>query len=74
MNASRKIIMEEKNYGIFSERSKHITVYRLKQLVEKKFGFYICCEDNLQTMDDFVRDLPDTEITYYFGTTIDYHC
>lgn len=51
-----------------------ITAYRLKQLVEEKFGFYICCEDNLQTMDDFVRDLPDTEITYYFGTTIDYHC
>lgn len=51
-----------------------IVVYRLEQLVEKKFGFYICCEDNLQTMDDFVRDLPDTEITYYFGTTIDYHC
>lgn len=51
-----------------------ITTYRLKQLVEEKFGFYICCEDNLQAMDDFVRDLPDTEITYYFGTTIDYHC
>ena len=51
-----------------------IAVYRLEQLVEKKFGFYICCEDNLQTMDDFVRNLPNTEITYYFGTTIDYHC
>ena len=52
----------------------NIAVYRLEQLVEKKFGFYICCEDNLQTMDDFVRNLPNTEITYYFGATIDYHC
>ena len=52
-----------------------ITAYRLRQLIEEKFGFYICCEDKLQAIDDFVRDLSDTEeITYYFGTTLDYHC
>ena len=52
-----------------------IKAYRLKQLVEEKFGFYICCEDFLQSIDDFVRGLPNTEeITYYFGATIDYHC
>lgn len=50
-----------------------ITAYNLKQLVEEKFGFYICCDDILQAIDDFIRDLPDKEITYYFGNTLDYH-
>ncbi len=50
-----------------------LRVYGLKELIENKFGFYICSEDNLQTMDNFVRKLPDREVTYYFGNTIDYH-
>ena len=51
-----------------------LRVYGLEKLIENKFGFYICSEDNLQTIDDFIRDLPDREITYYFGNTLDYHC
>ena len=50
-----------------------LRVYGLKELIENKFGFYICSEDNLQTMDNFVRELPDREVTYYFGNTINYH-
>ncbi len=50
------------------------TAYSLEQLVNEKFGFYICCNNVLRSIDNFVRNLPDTkEITYYFGNTIDYH-
>ena len=63
--------VDEMNLDDFTSSIK---AYRLKQLVEEKFGFYVCCKNNLQSMDDFVRDLPDAETTYYFGNTIDYHC
>ena len=63
--------VDEMNLDDFTSSIK---AYRLRQLVEEKFGFYVCCENNLQSMDDFVRDLPDAETTYYFGNTIDYHC
>lgn len=51
-----------------------ITAYRLSRLIKDKFDFYICSKDNLQTIDDFIRNLPDRETTYYFGNTLDYHC
>ena len=63
--------VDEMNLDDFTSSIK---AYRLRQLVEEKYGFYVCCENNLQSMDDFVRDLPDAETTYYFGNTIDYHC
>ena len=48
--------------------------FRLRDIIHDKFGFYIYSYDNgLISIDEFVRNIPDIEITYYFGNTIDYH-
>ena len=45
----------------------------IQSTIEEEFGFYVCIEDSLITMDSFIRHLPNEDTTYYFGATIDYH-
>ena len=50
-----------------------IELISIQSTIEEEFGFYICIEDSLITMDSFTRHIPNEETTYYFGTTMDYH-
>lgn len=73
----------KKRHEIFKDKVKEMTqkdfcdpiyVYRLKALLEDKFGFYIYGNDNgLYNLDAFVRDSLIEDTTYYFGSTLDYH-
>lgn len=49
--------------------------YRIRSLIEDKYSFYIYGQDDgLYNLDAFVRDNLIEGETYYFGTTLDYHC
>lgn len=57
---------KESNYGL--------DLYKIKQTIESKFGFYIYTNEcNLITFDSFIRQLDMLDTTWYFGNTIDYH-
>lgn len=50
-----------------------ISLYRLKESYNDKFGFYVECEDcGCETFDGFMR-YATTGVKYYIGATIDYH-
>lgn len=50
-------------------------VYSLKMRIEDTCSFYIYYSNGiLNTLDKFVRYLPDEDVKYYIGTTLDYHC
>lgn len=50
-------------------------IWWLESTYEEKYGFYIhdtdC--DYLTTLDEFIRT-SDTDVKYYIGGTMDYHC
>jgi oligoribonuclease NrnB/cAMP/cGMP phosphodiesterase (DHH superfamily) len=48
-----------------------ITAYKLEQIIESKFDFYIYIE-YLQPLDDFVRGLEEGK-KYYIGGIVNYH-
>lgn len=52
-----------------------ISIELIKNAIEDKFGFYIFNEYyGLITLDSFIRSLPnDSQVTYYFGSILDYH-
>ena len=47
-------------------------MFRLKELYNDKFGFYINGDYGLDTLDGFVRNASNGD-KYYIGNTIDYH-
>ena len=47
-------------------------MYTLKNAYEEKFGFYIDVDEDLMTLDSFVREATENK-KYYIGNTIDYH-
>lgn len=50
-------------------------VYSITSEIDDKYGFYIYGIDNsLKTVDSFIRELPNEDIKYHIGTTLDYHC
>lgn len=50
-----------------------LSMYRLKEAYDDKFGFYVDSDETyLVTFDDFVRHA-DVGVKYYIGATIDYH-
>ena len=50
-----------------------ISLYRLKEAYNDKFGFYVECEScGCETFDGFMR-YADVGVKYYIGATIDYH-
>jgi hypothetical protein len=79
---------ENFKYNYFSERFKElrtlindftltdfchsIKTYQIKSLIEDRYGFRVYDGWEI-SFDYFVRELPDQEIKYYIGKTIDYH-
>jgi hypothetical protein len=62
-----------KNYTIDDFAQGFFEMWILKKSYEDKFGFYMDTEDNeLITMDSFVRTYPEN-VKVYIGGTIDYH-
>lgn len=47
-------------------------LYRLKKSFDDGYGFYVYRDNNLWTLDEFMRTVKDGEI-YYIGGTVDYH-
>lgn len=50
-----------------------LPMYKLESAYDEKFGFYIDWDDDLLTLDDFIR-CAEVGTKYYIGATIDYHC
>ena len=48
-------------------------MWSLKNYYEEKFGFYVDVDGELLSFDGFIRYCT-TDIKYYIGGTIDYHC
>lgn len=69
---SFKSVVNEMNLENFINPFK---VYSLKMEIEDTCGFYIYYSNGiLNTLDKFARYLPDEDVKYYIGTTLDYHC
>lgn len=49
-----------------------MNLYRIKRLIDNKYGFYIF-KDCPQSLDYFIRDNSVDNMTYYIGNTLDYH-
>lgn len=50
-----------------------VSLYRLKESYNDKFGFYVECEDcGCESFDGFMR-YAAIGVKYYIGATIDYH-
>lgn len=47
--------------------------WRVQHSYEEKYGFYIECDNELITLDTFIR-YADVNTKYYLGGTVDYHC
>jgi len=47
-------------------------MYRLREVYEDKFGFYVDQDGDLMVFDEFIRRSHGSE-KYYIGATIDYH-
>lgn len=47
-------------------------LFNLKEAYSDRYGFYVYIDDDLVTLDDFMRDVKDGEV-YYFGGVVDYH-
>lgn len=63
----------EKLHDISIEQfMEYVDIYGLNSYYEDKYGFYIDIDDELQTLDEFVRGCDNGE-KYYIGGTVDYH-
>ncbi|MGL5460148.1 MAG: hypothetical protein ACRDBY_11085 [Cetobacterium sp.] len=82
-----KIKYFEENFLKFKELSKEITLesfsgitddtnaFTIMELVNSKYGFYVCDEYcGYETFDVFMRYALEEEKIYYIGGTVDYHC
>lgn len=49
------------------------TVWELKNAYEDKFGFYVDLNYDVLSFDSFIRACT-TDVKYYLGGTLDYHC
>lgn len=50
-----------------------IDLYTLNSAYDDKYGFYIYEDDDLYTIDQWMRTIKKGDV-YYIGSTIDYHC
>ena len=62
-----------KNYTLQDFTKGFFEMWRLKSAYEDIFGFYVDADGELMNLDRFVR-LCATNVKYYIGSTIDYHC
>ena len=66
--------LSELKFDDFISGKMGLSLYRLKEAYNDKFGFYVDGENcGLETFDEFMR-LAEIGIKYYIGATIDYHC
>lgn len=49
-----------------------MALYKLNDCFNDKFSFYIYFQDELKTLDDWIRET-DLSGSFYFGGTLDYH-
>jgi hypothetical protein len=54
------------------ETFDELKLWKIKQLIEDKFGTYIYTENCWMPLDAFLREMEEGE-KYYFGSVIDYH-
>lgn len=71
----------EKRFNDFKNITKKIKIddfvdtlgiYKLNKIIENKEDFYIYNDNNYISLDNFIRCLPDEEITFYFGNILEY--
>lgn len=52
-----------------------ILIYKIKNMLDEKYGFYIYSEDNsYETIDSFIRCEAKEHTKYYIKDIADYHC
>ena len=49
-----------------------MAMYKLNEAYQDKFSFYIYYQDELKTLDEWIRET-DLSESFYFGGTLDYH-
>lgn len=49
------------------------TIYKLTKLIKNRLDYYICIDDYLQALDDFVRRSLQEEQKYFIGGIVGYH-
>ncbi len=49
-----------------------MAMYRLNSAYNDKYEFYVYMNDELKTLDDWIRE-SDLSGSFYFGGTVDYH-
>lgn len=56
-----------------SSHSVYSILYNLKESYNDRYGFYVYSNDELYTLDEFMRTVGDGDV-YFIGGTVDYHC
>lgn len=56
----------------FAKGDLNYDMHCLNSFHNETRGFYVCEDEDLQTMDTFIR-YAETDTKYYIGATIDYH-
>ena len=56
-----------------SNHNVYSFLFNLKEAYNDKYGFYVYSNDELCTLDEFMRTVGDGDV-YYIGGTVDYHC
>lgn len=50
-----------------------VKVWKIENLINKKYDIYIYHGEIWMTMDDFIREYMEENKKYYIGTVLDYH-
>ena len=56
-----------------SGRNIYSILFNLKAAYDDRYGFYVYCNDELQTLDAFMRTVNEGDV-FFIGGTVDYHC
>lgn len=72
-NRFKKLIDDIKDCTINDFAEGIDEIWSIKNVYEDKYGFYVDIDDDLMSLDSFVR-LCNKNVKYYIGGTVDYHC
>lgn len=64
--------IDQETFSTNEANSLGYMMYLLREAVDNRFGYYIWIDDDLLTLDEFVRSC-ELNTPYYCGNVLDYH-
>ena len=64
--------IDEQDFANDPDHNTSYYLFQLREMFNERFGVYIWMDDELYTLDEFIRSL-DYDRRYYIGAALDYH-